>query len=214
MKPKLLLWGASGHAMVVADIIQLRDEYDIIGYLDDVTDARGENDFLGAPIFRGRDSLVTLYRQGVRHAIVAFGNCSARLEVAGHIKAQGFELVTAVHPSAIVARDVLIGEGTVIAAGAVINPGVRIGTNVIINTTASIDHESIIKDGAHACPGVHLAGRVTVGEATWIGIGSTVIDGVRIGAGSFIGAGSVVVRDIPDNSLAFGVPAKIREKIK
>ncbi|WP_238378920.1 acetyltransferase [Geobacter metallireducens] len=211
---KLVVWGASGHAMVVADIVRLRGEYDIVGFLDDVTEGRNGEEFFGLPVFSGRDSLAMLCGQGVRHAIVAFGNCPARLKVAEYLRAQGLELVTAVHPSAVVARDVVIGEGTVVAAGAVINPGVHVGANVIINTSASVDHECTIEDGAHICPGVRLAGRVAVGEGAWIGIGSSIIDRVRIGAGSFIGAGSVVVGDIPDNALAYGVPAKIRKRIE
>jgi len=55
---------------------------------------------------------------------------------------------------------------------------------------------------------------VYVGEGTWIGVGTTIIQGIRIGKNCFIGAGSVIVKNIPDNSKAYGVPCKIRETIK
>jgi UDP-N-acetylbacillosamine N-acetyltransferase len=101
----------------------------------------------------------------------------------------------------------------VIAAGAVVNPGTRIGISVIINTSASVDHECMIADAAHICPGAHLAGRVVVGEATQVGIGATIIERVRIGSGSVIGAGAVVIRDLPDRVVACGVPASIRRTV-
>jgi acetyltransferase EpsM len=213
MKPKLLLWGASGHALVVADIVRLRGEFEIVGFLDDVTAGRMPGEVAGLPLYCDRKDLVSLYREGVRHAIIAFGNCAGRLETADAARSQGFTLASAIHPSTIIAGGVTIGPGTVVAAGVVINPAARIGANVIINTSASVDHECVIGDGVHVCPGVRLAGGVDVGRGAWVGIGSTVIDKVRIGAGAIIGAGSVVVSDIPPDSLAYGVPAKIKKRI-
>lgn len=213
MKPKLVLWGASGHAMTVADIIVLRGEYELVGFIEDSVGESSIVDFCGLPLFRGRQYLDRLYRDGVRSMIMSFGNCKFRKELAGLVKELGFDLAQAIHPSAIIAKNAIIDEGTVIAAGAVINPAARIGANVIINTSASIDHESVVADGAHICPGVHLAGRVSVGEMAWVGIGSAVVDRVNIGTGAFIGAGSVVVNDIPSYTLAYGVPAKIIKRI-
>lgn len=213
MKPKLLLWGASGHALVVADIVRLSGHYDIVGFLDDFTGDGSAAELCGLPVFSGREHLDSLYRDGVRHVIIAFGHCSARLKAAEFARSKGYSLATAIHPSAIIASDVVIGEGTVIAAGVVINSAARIGANVIVNTSASIDHETVVADGAHICPGVRLAGRVSVGEGAWIGIGSTVVDRIIIGSGAFIGAGSVVVDNIEPHILAYGVPAKIKKRI-
>jgi acetyltransferase EpsM len=141
--------------------------------------------------------------------IIGFGDCSARIRLAQVAKRHGFQLARAIHPSAVIAGDVVIGEGSVIAAGAVVNPGSLIGENVVINTCASIDHECRVATGAHICPGVRLAGRVSIGCAAHVGIGSIVKEGVRIGASSIIGAGSVVLRDIPDNVVAYGNPARV-----
>lgn len=209
---KIAIWGASGHAIVVADILMLMGEYEIIGYLDNVNPERRGEMFHRSQILGGDEQLEPLLAQGVRHIIMGFGNCDARLSLAKRIKSLGFELAIAIHPSAIIASDVTINPGTVVAAGAVINPGCQVGENVIINTSSSIDHECVIEDDAHISPGVHLAGKVTIGRATWVGIGSSVIDHISIGSGTIIGAGSVVVRDIPDRVVAFGNPAKVRKQ--
>ena len=209
---KIVIWGASGHAIVIADILRLQGQYEVFGYLDSVNSQRHGTMLHQAQILGGEEQLERLLSQGVHHIIMGFGNCDARLTMAARVKHLGFELAVAIHPSAIIASDVVIKPGTVVAAGAVINPNCQVGENVIVNTSSSIDHECIIEDGAHISPGVHLAGKVAIGRATWLGIGSTVIDHVSIGSGSIIGAGSVVVRDIPDRVVAYGNPAKVRKK--
>lgn len=209
-KEKLVIWGASGHAAVIADIIELNDKFEIVGFLDDFNTDLYDTDFCGAPILGGKEKLSALLKDGVKNIILGFGNCSARIDLSKIAKEAGFSLVNAVHPNAVIAGNVKLGEGVVVAAGAVINSGTKIGDNVIINTCASVDHDCIIRDGVHICPGVRLAGSVEIGEGSWIGIGSIVRDKIKIGENSIIGAGSVVVKNIPSNVTAFGVPAQIK----
>jgi UDP-N-acetylbacillosamine N-acetyltransferase len=211
---KIVIWGASGHALVVADIIRVSKTYQIIGYLDNIDPQRHHTIFNGKEILGGEEQLAILAEKGINHIIIGFGNCDARLKLAEIARSKGFQLATAIHPGAIIAPDVTIGLGTVVAAGAVINPGTVIGENVIINTSASVDHECVVQDGAHICPGVHLAGKVTVGRGSWVGIGSSVSDHLSIGKGCMIGAGSVVVRDIPDHVVAYGNPARVKRKLE
>lgn len=213
-KPKVVIWGASGHGLVVGDILQLTGEYTIVGFLDSINLERKGESFSGGRILGGIELLDTLHYDGVTHIIFGIGDCLARLRLADIVKIKGYELATAIHPNSIIAKDVTIGAGTVIAAGAVINPGVRIGENVIINTMSSVDHNSVILDGVHISPGVHVAGNVNVGRGTWVGIGSAIIDHICVGASSIIGAGSVIVNDVPDNVVVFGVPGKIHKVLR
>ena len=83
------------------------------------------------------------------------------------------------------------------------------GCHAIVNTCASVDHDCLIGDFTHVCPGVHLGGNVHVGQDSWIGIGSQVIQGVRIGSNVLAGAGSTIIRDVPDNAVVMGSPARI-----
>lgn len=214
MLPKVVIWGSSGHAMVIADIISLQGKFKIAGFLDDVNKDRWGASFLCSKIIGGKEVLDDLNNMNIRHIIFGFGNCEKRLELTALIQKKGLNLITAIHPSATIAKDVKIGNGTVIAAGVVINPGSVIGENVIINTAASVDHGCFISNGVHISPGTHLGGGVTIGEGTWVGIGSILKDRISIGEHSMIGAGSVVLKNIPQYSIAYGVPAKIVSDVK
>ena len=213
MLRKTVIWGASGHARVVADALRLAGGHEIIGFLDDVNPERTGSMFFGLPVLGGREAIKDLIRDGVTHAIIGFGDCQARLQLSEYVSSIGLSLTVAIHPRSVIGVDVPIGVGTMVGAGAVVDIGAWIGKNVILNTGCIICHDSVIKDGVHICPGVHLAANVSVGQGTWVGIGSTVINGIRIGAGSYLGAGSVVVKDIPDGVLAYGVPARPIRKV-
>jgi UDP-N-acetylbacillosamine N-acetyltransferase len=204
----VVIWGASGHASMVADALRQQGRWELAGYLDDDPRRRGE--LIGeTPILGGREQLGRLREDGLARMILGFGDGPARLRLAERVTGIGFELVTVIHPAATVAPDVEVGVGTVIAAGAVVNPGSRIGDNVIVNTGATVDHHCVIGRGAHICPGAHLGGSVTVGELAWVGLGAAVRNQVTIGAGTTVGVGAAVVGDLPAGVVAYGVPARV-----
>jgi sugar O-acyltransferase (sialic acid O-acetyltransferase NeuD family) len=207
---KIVIWGAAGHATVVADIIRLRGEFEIAGFLDDTSATRKGTLFCGAEVLGGREELSSLLRNGVTAMVVAFGDCEGRVRVGRDARALGFDLVTVVHPAAVVASDATLDSGCVVAARAVINPRTLVGSDTIINTGAIVEHDCSILPGAHVCPGAVLGGWVTVGRTAWIGIGSVVRDRIQIGDGAFVGAGAVVVRDVSAGDVVYGVPARVR----
>jgi sugar O-acyltransferase (sialic acid O-acetyltransferase NeuD family) len=206
---RLIIWGASGHALVVADIVKRAGLYEIVGFVDDTGARCAGSDFCGGTVLGGREALGAAVREGVRYVIVAIGDCDARTRLADFALGIGLQLATAIHPSAVMAPDVSVGSGSVLAAGSVLCPSVSIADNVIINTCASIDHESRIEDGAHVGPGARLTGRVSVGRAAWIGAGAVVTPGVSIGARAHVGAGSLVLHDVPPGVVAYGSPARV-----
>ena len=124
------------------------------------------------------------------------------------IEQKGINFDSLIHPSAIIADSVNIDKGCIIYPGVIFTCDIKIGRHTIINIGSTINHDSTIGNFVTVGPGVNIAGHVTIGDECWISVGVKIINKISIGSGSFIGAGAVVTKDIPDNVLAVGVPAK------
>ena len=198
---RLIIIGASGHGKVVADIAALNGYKNIIFLDDDET----IKDCTGYPVV-GKSSDAP---EGA--VFVAVGNQDVRKELMERYADRMQPIL--MHPKAIVAGGVGIGNGSVIMAGAVINPGTMIGKGCIINTNSSIDHDCMIGDFVHVSVGSHLAGTVPIGEYTWIGAGATVSNNINICDGCMIGAGAVVIKDINKPGTYVGVPTRMLDKL-
>lgn len=203
MKDRLIIIGASGHGKVVADIALQMNRWKTITFFDD-------NESLESSF--GLDVSGTS-TQAIAHTkdadvFVAVGNNAFRERLYAQIEAKGSKLPVLIHPHAIIAPDVKLGDGSVIMAGVVINASSKIGKGCIINTSATVDHDSIIEDFVHVSPGVNLAGGVTIGKSSWIGIGSIISHNLSVTDNCMIGAGAVVVKDITEPGTYVGVPAK------
>ena len=146
-------------------------------------------------------------------AIVAIGDNRTRLRLAGELEAAGFAFGTLVHPSAVVLPSATLGRGAVVAPGAVVQSGAVVGDHVLVNTGAIVEHDCVIEAGASLSPGCSMGGRVRVGAGAFVGAGATLCPRVTIGARSIIGAGAVVAADVPADSLAYGVPARVRRAV-
>lgn len=195
---KLTIIGASGHGRVVADIARLNG-YSVIEFLDDDETLH----------FCGDYPVVGNTKQKIDgNAFIAIGNATIRKRLS-----KGRTVVTLIHPDAVIAEGVKIGEGSVVMAGAVINPGASIGKGCIVNTCSSIDHDCRVGDYVHVSVGAHLCGTVSVGNSTWIGAGTTVSNNISICDDCMIGAGAVVVKNIEEKGTYVGVPAKRMCKI-
>ena len=177
-----------------------------------VTDLRVRSGtLLGVPYLGDESILPGLKKKGTRSFVVGVGGVPDNRPRAAVFQKgldAGLSPVSAIHPSAVVAKSATIGAGTVVLPGAIINPDAVLGRNVIVNSCAVVEHDARIADHAHVCPGAILCGTVQVGEGAFIGAGAVVIQGVRIGAWAVVGAGSVVLRDVPDGIRVAGAPAR------
>lgn len=202
-KNQLIIIGASGHGKVVADIALAMQQWQSIAFLDDDTTKQQE---LKWP-FYGKVSEAQPFLKN-SDFIVAIGSNVIREKIQRDLTAKGAAISTLIHPNAAIGSDVTIGIGSIIMAGVVINCGTSIGKGCIVNTGATLDHDNHLGDYVHISPGAHLAGTVTVGEKSWLGISSVVINNVAICDNCLLGAGAVAVKDITEPGTYVGVPAK------
>lgn len=204
---ELVVFGASGHAKVVIDLIEQQGVYAIAGLFDDDPTRKGEH-FFGYQVLGTRADLPAQGPATLGHAIVAIGDNAGRAAVAAYLDQREWRFVTAIHPRASISRGASIGPGSVVMAGCVVNADACLGAHVILNTGATVDHDCRIEDAVHIAPGAHLCGGVRVGRGSLIGAGTTVTPGVRIGERVIVGAGSTVLRDVADGATVSGVPAR------
>lgn len=202
---KIAILGASGHGKVVADIAELNG-YNTIDFFDDRFPALS-----GLEHWRVLGSTEDLLQRALDYdaVLVAIGNNAIRLAKHHHLLQVGATLGTLIHPSAVISRYAKVGVGSVIMANCVINAFSKIGEASIINTAATIDHDCILADGVHVSPGANLAGGVSVGESSWLGIGCQVKQLITIGNAVVVGAGATVVSNIDDHKTVVGSPAKL-----
>ncbi|HEX2831507.1 MAG TPA: acetyltransferase [Thermoanaerobaculia bacterium] len=203
---RVLILGAGSQGAIVADALLRAAETGSpatpIGFVDDFQ--RG--DVLGLPVLGGIDALASIAHDAL---VIAIGDNARRRTLADACVARGETLVTARHPFTSIAPDVAIGHGSMISAGAIVTPRATIGRGVLLNTKSSVDHDSIVGAFAHIAVGATVGGHCVIGDEAMIGLGASVSSGCRVGARSIIGAGAVVVRDIPDDVIAYGVPARV-----
>lgn len=197
---QIVIIGASGHGKVIANIAKLNG-YDQILFLDDNLALK---ECCGYSVCGKTD---TFYKYDCDF-FVAIGNALIRKQLSDRLIEAGKNIVTLIHPNAVIGEQVRIGRGTAVMAGAVINSSTSIGIGGIINTCASVDHDCIIGDYVHVSVGAHIAGTVSVGKQSWVGIGAAVINNKVICDNCVIGAGAVVICDIKEAGTYVGVPAK------
>lgn len=209
-KPKILLFGAGGHAKVVVDIIEKENIFQIYGLIDEKNFE--SNTFLGYPLYQYIDSIVSL---NIHRGIVTIGNNDIRAMMIERITrvSPNFEFLSTIHPDASIARNVFIGNGTVVMAGVRLGTETKIGKHCIINSNASVDHECQVGSLVNISPCAAIGGKVTIGNGAFVGIGTSVKERVSIGRNTFVGAGSVVVNDLSDDMLAYGSPCRPIRKI-
>lgn len=201
---KIVLVGFGGHARSVADSIEREGKYHIIGYTD-LKPAEVDNGYkyLGVD-----DELEKIYSDGTHLAAVTLGQLGTdkvRHKLYDKLKKIGFELPVITDPSAIIAPNVIVGEGTFIGKNVVVNSNTSIGKMSIINTGALLEHDNSIGEYCHIAVRAVCSGTVTIGNNSFVGANATVIQGVDIGEETVIGAGAIVLNNVGNMEKRYGV---------
>lgn len=207
---KVVILGASGHAVSVISMALEAGQIEIVGCLGGTGTQR--TDILGVPVLGGDDLLEKLYEDGIRHAFVAIGENKIRRKLYEKCSEIGYLFPNIISSHAVVSRYAELGAGNCVMAGAVVNAGTVVGNQCILNTNSSIDHDCAIGDYVHVAPGVAVSGSTRIGTGAHIGTGASVIDGLSIADWSYIGAGAAVVKNIETRGLYVGVPARMVHK--
>lgn len=213
MKP-LIVWGGTGQLVVLDEFIKELG-YEIKAIVDNNTNIISPIE--NVPIYykdSGLQKILDEYGDYPLGYIVAIGGKEGevRCEISKLLTNYGLIPISAIHPKSYLSKTSAIGIGCQIMMRATVGARVQIGNYALLNTGCIIDHECCLGNGVHIGPGATIAGLVKIGHFSFIGAGAVVLPRIQIGENSIIGAGSVVTKDVPDNVICFGNPAKIYNK--
>jgi sugar O-acyltransferase (sialic acid O-acetyltransferase NeuD family) len=206
------IYGAGGHAKDLIGQLSLDPSTEVLALVDDFAPGR---EISGIPVVT-LDAAASCYPDA--QWLVAIGASAHRKRVSELLSEHGLKQGNFISPRAFVARDVAISEGVQIFAGCCISSHVRIESGVIINFNCTVSHDTLIESYATISPGCSIAGRVVIKSGAFVGVGATITNGtpespITIGRHATIGAGAVVIRDVNDEDVAVGVPAKPLNRI-
>ncbi|MCS7029064.1 MAG: NeuD/PglB/VioB family sugar acetyltransferase [Bacteroidia bacterium] len=219
MQPiKVVILGATGNGIDILDtLLDINQslgtqKYQCLGFLDDKDELQGKTIYADCKVL-GKLTHASNFDDEVFFA-TAIGSARTYLQKSSllkHISLNRF--ITVIHPTAYVSRSAVIGTGSVILQNVTVCNNVRIGNQVVILANTVINHDSVIDSFTNIASGVSVSGGVRIGQNCYIGTNVAIKESVTIGEKSLVGMGSNVLADIPANSLVWGNPAKIIDRV-
>ncbi|HHX61788.1 MAG TPA: acetyltransferase [Epulopiscium sp.] len=205
MKQNCIIIGAGTYGQVYAEY--LKDSYNVIAFYDD--DVRLHNSKVNSIEVVGKVSDALSLPKSTA-IFVPIGNNPIRVELLKKFEENGFDIASYIHPQTIIHPSVKIGKAVYILPGTNIMPLSVIGDYSMISMGVNIAHHTIIEEACFFSQGSNIGASILLKTLAYVGISATLMTGLKtIGRNSLIGAGAVVIKDVPENAVMAGVPAKI-----
>lgn len=204
----IVIIGAGGFgrevAWLVEEINEVKKTWNLMGFLDS---SKKVGQIINGYSVLG-DETWALEHPDVE-VVIAIGDPVVRKKIADKLQPKNIRFATLIHPDVSVHFSLNIGLGTIICKGSILTVNIDIGNHVIVNIDTTVGHDVTIEDFVTIFPSANVSGNVDIGSYTLIGTGTQIIQERKIGENVYLGAGSVVNKDIPNDSVAVGVPAKV-----
>ncbi|MEJ2484381.1 MAG: acetyltransferase [Anaerolineales bacterium] len=208
---KVVIIGTGGFGREVLDVLeavnQVETRYEILGFITE-PGFQNPGELINDKPVLGYYDWLEQNKDQVK-AICGVGAPATRLRLIRQAEQMGVQFFSVIHPRAILTRWVKLGTGSIITAGCILTNNITIGEHVHLNLDCTVGHDVVIEDCVTVSPGVHISGNVRLEEGSFIGTGANLIEGKTVGRWAVVGAGSVVVKDVPANSTAVGIPAAV-----
>ena len=208
-RKKIVLYGCGDMGIQTYNILKHDNSFEVIGFLDDNRD-KHRSKFLNLPVFGDFTEIKRLKAEhDLGYGIATIGNNYIRSDKIRIMRIEGLQIAIAIHPKSFIDNAEHIGEGTVVEMGAFIHPESIVGDGCFVCCGAVIAHNSTVGNYVLLAGGSIFGSRVLIGDYTLVGVGANISPYVTVGKNVIIGTGAAVVKDLPDNVIAAGVPAKI-----
>jgi len=204
-KKQIVIVGNGLFAEDVSDLIQMTGMYEIVAFIEGIEKEKCNQLHDGIPVLWVDDI------KGINPEALFIGAIGSpkRKGIIQKLQQKGYNFTSFIHPSSTVFTSATISEGSIISVGSIVSAKTIVGKHTIINRGCLIGHHVHIGNFVTISPGAKIAGKVIINDGAYIGMGSIIIDGITVGANSIVGAGAVVTKNVPDNVMVVGVPARI-----
>lgn len=204
----MLITGASRHAK---DLLTALNTFEEVVFYDDVTENLPNTFLEKFPILRSPAEARNFFHTKSANFVLGLGGTLNREKVSDKLIALGGNLNSVISDSALIGdNDVTIKKGVNIMPFSFVSNSTHIGKGTLVNCKASFHHDSKAGDFCDIGPGATILGGAQIGNFTMIGSGAIILPDVKIGDNVIVGAGSVITKNIPGNSIVYGVPGKIK----
>lgn len=214
MKKHYYIIGSGGFAKEVFHLSEeiLDSSYIFSGFIDckpssEMITVRGRN----VPVFDEEHFLENIIP--AKNLNIYFGVGNPNLIQKLSIRFKKYNFPNLIHKTFVGDRDsITFGKGNIITAGCIFTVDISVGSFNIFNLNTTIGHDTVIKDNNIFNPGCNISGDVRIGSNNLFGTNSTVLQGITIENNNILGAASLANKNISNDSVMVGVPAKKIER--
>ncbi len=211
---KVVILGGRGIGMIAASVAQDLGYFEVLGFLNDVVPVgKTVGVYKKHKVLGTTEDVATYLKDKDVYFFIGYIGMKNEKEVfekISNLKIPRERFATLIHPTAIIPRGYCnIGYGVLIAPLAQLSPDTTIEDNCILLPNSFLGHDSTMRRFSHITANAVVGGNVTLGRGAHVGTNATIRENVTIGDFSIVGSGSVVLKDVPNNSIYIGNPAKL-----
>ncbi len=209
----MLIVGAKGFAKEVLEILYQLNDLDNLSFYDDINIDISSKLYDKFAVLKNIKEASVFFKSVDNRFTIGIGNPLLRKGLYDKFKSMGGIFTSTISPKASIGNfGNSIGNGCNIMTGAVLTNDITIRKGTLVNLNCTIGHDSLIGEFVEISPGVHISGNCKIGNYTVIGTNATILPEISIGNNVIVAAGAVVTKNVSDNCMVAGVPAKIKRK--